>query len=102
MDDLSRRGLLTGAGALVAAGTLGVPTATARTLSLPTSKRFNMSATTNEFFRSRPLHDATVMQSFAFDTPNNRLFAAQLRGGSGTNSGDLAVTQLDFAGNELG
>ncbi|MEV4266497.1 hypothetical protein [Kribbella sp. NPDC049584] len=80
---MSRRRLLTGAGALVAAGTLGVPVATARTLSLPTSKRFKMSATTNEFFRSQPLHDATVMQSFAFDTPNNRLFAAQLRAGSG-------------------
>ncbi|MFF0338780.1 hypothetical protein [Kribbella sp. NPDC004875] len=102
MDNLSRRGLLTGAGALIAAGTAGLPTATARTLSLPASKRFKMSATTNEFFRSQPLHDATVMQSFAFDTPNDRLFAAQLRGGSGANSGDLALTQLDFAGNELG
>ena len=102
MDNLSRRGLLTGAGALVAAGTLGVPAATARTLSLPPSKRFQMSATTNEFFRSKPLQDATVMQSFAFDTPNNRLFAAQLRGGSGANSGDLALTQLDFSGNQLG
>ncbi|MET9312895.1 hypothetical protein ABZX12_13785 [Kribbella sp. NPDC003505] len=102
MDNLSRRGLLTGAGALVAAGTLGVPAATARTLSLPASKRFLMSATTNEFFRSQPLQDATVMQSFAFDTPNNRLFAAQLRGGSGANSGDLALTQLDFSGNQLG
>jgi len=102
MDNLSRRGLLTGAGALVAAGTLGVPAATARTLSLPTSKRFQMSATTNEFFRSKPLQDATVMQSFAFDTPNNRLFGAQLRGGSGANSGDLALTQLDFSGNQLG
>jgi hypothetical protein len=102
MDELSRRGLLTGAGALVAAGALGVPAATARTLSLPTSKRFKMSATTNEFFRSQPLHDATVMQSFAFDTPNDRLFAAQVRPGTGTNSGDLTVTRLDYAGNELG
>ncbi|MFI5691891.1 hypothetical protein ACIA58_08630 [Kribbella sp. NPDC051586] len=102
MDNLSRRGLLTGAGVLLAAGTFGVPAATARTLSLPKSKRFKMSATTNEFFRSQPLHDATVMQSFAFDTPNNRLFAAQLRGGSGANSGDVALTQLDFSGNELG
>ncbi|WP_432885797.1 hypothetical protein ACQPYH_02180 [Kribbella sp. CA-245084] len=102
MNNLSRRGLLAGAGALVAAGTLGVPVATARTLALPTSKRFKMSATTNEFFRSQPLHDGTVMQSFAFDTPNNRLFAAQLRAGSGANSGDLALTQLDFSGNELG
>ncbi|MDX2971122.1 hypothetical protein PWY87_08130 [Kribbella solani] len=105
MDKLSRRGLLTGAGAVVAAGTFGLPTATARNLSptaLPTTKRFRMSATTNEFFRSQPLHDATVMQSFAFDTPNNRLFAAQVRGGSVSNDGDLTLTRLDFAGNELG
>ena len=37
MDKLSRRGLLTGAGAVVAAGPLGVPAASARTLSLPLS-----------------------------------------------------------------
>jgi hypothetical protein len=49
MGNLSRRGLLTGAGALVAAGTFGVPAAAARTLSLPTSKRFKMSATTNDW-----------------------------------------------------
>jgi hypothetical protein len=102
MDNLSRRGLLTGAGALVAAGTFGVPAATARTLSLPTSKRFKMSATTNEFFRSKALWGPTVMQSFAFDTPNNRLFTGQLRSGTATNSGDVTLSQLSFAGTVLG
>lgn len=102
MDNLSRRGLLTGAGALVAAGTLGVPAASARTLSLPTSKRFKMSATTNEFFRSKALWGPTVMQSFAFDTPNNRLFTGQLRSGTPANSGDLTLSQLNFSGTVLG
>jgi hypothetical protein len=102
MDNLSRRGLLTGAGAVVAAGTIGGPAATARTLSLPTSKRFKMSATTNEFFRSKALWGPTVMQSFAFDTPNNRLFTGQLRSGTPANSGDLTLSQLNFSGTVLG
>jgi hypothetical protein len=102
MDNISRRGLLTGTGAVLAAGALGLPTASARSLALPASKRFKMSATTNEFFRSKPLWGPTVMQSFAFDTPNNRLFTGQLRSGTGENSGDLTLSQLDFSGNVLG
>ncbi|TCC16245.1 teichoic acid biosynthesis protein C [Kribbella speibonae] len=96
MDNLSRRGLLTGAGAVVAAGTFGVPAATARTLSLPTSKRFVMGGAGGEIFRSKPLQDVTVMQSFAFDTPNNRLFTGQVRAGSSANSGNLTLTQLSI------
>ena len=104
MDNLSRRGLLTGAGALLAAGAVGAPASArpVRVVDLPATKRFAMGGAGGEIFRSKPLHDATVMQSFAFDTPNNRLFAAQLKAGSPANSGDLAVTRLDFAGNELG
>lgn len=105
MDNLSRRGLLTGAGAILAAGSLGVPTASARPVladSLTPTKRFKMSATTNEFFRSKPLWGPTVMQSFAFDTPNNRLFTGQLRSGTGENSGDLTLSQLNFSGTVLG
>ncbi|TWD80921.1 hypothetical protein FB561_2018 [Kribbella amoyensis] len=117
--DLSRRGLLAGAGAILAAGTVGTPASAAPStrpsgrpgapglppqsaLSLPPTKRFRMSATTNEFFRHKPLRDVTVLQSFAFDTPNDRLFAGQLKAGSPANSGDLALTRLDFAGNVLG
>jgi hypothetical protein len=44
----------------------------------------------------------TVMQSFAFDTPNNRLFTGQLRSGTGENSGDLTLSQLNFSGTVLG
>jgi hypothetical protein len=102
MDNISRRGLLTGAAGLLAAGSLGVSTASARSLDLPASKRFKMSATTNEFFRSKPLWGPTVMQSFAFDTPNNRLFTGQLRSGTPANSGDLTLSQLNFSGTVLG
>ncbi len=104
MDNLSRRGLLTGAGALLAAGAVGAPASArpVRTLDLPATKRFKMSATTNEFFRSKPLWGPTVMQSFAFDTPNNRLFTGQLRSGTPANSGDLTLSQLSFSGTVLG
>jgi hypothetical protein len=105
MDNISRRGLLTGAGAILAAGTVGAPTASARSVrtdDLTPTKRFKMSATTNEFFRSKPLWGPTVMQSFAFDTPNNRLFTGQLRSGTGENSGDLTLSQLNFSGTVLG
>jgi hypothetical protein len=105
MDNLSRRGLLAGAGAIVAAGTLRAPTASARPVraaALPDTLRFKMSATTNEFFRSKPLWGPTVMQSFAFDTPNNRLFTGQLRSGTPADSGDLTLSQLDFSGTVLG
>ncbi|WP_350279587.1 hypothetical protein [Kribbella sp. HUAS MG21] len=109
MDNLSRRGLLTGAGALVAAGTVGTSTAAARpvrTLALPATKRFVMGGAGGELFRSKPLKDVTVMQSFAFDTPNHRLFTGQVRAGSSANSGDLTLSQLSLAsgseGNLLG
>ena len=105
MDNLSRRGLLTGAGALLAAGSLGSSTASARPVraaALPATKRFKMSATANEFFRSKPLWGPTVMQSFAFDTPNNRLFSGQLRSGTPANSGDVTLSQLNFSGTVLG
>ncbi|MEV5961555.1 hypothetical protein AB0L70_07300 [Kribbella sp. NPDC051952] len=104
MDNLSRRGLLTGAGALLAAGAVGAPASArpVRALDLPATKRFKMSATTNEFFRSKPLWGPTVLQSFAFDTPNNRLFTGQLRSGTPANSGDLTLSQLNFSGTVLG
>ncbi|MFC0629505.1 phage baseplate protein [Kribbella deserti] len=102
MDNLSRRGLLTGAGALLAAGSLGVPAAQASALALPATKRFKMSATTNEFFRHKPLWGPKVMQSMAFDTPNQRIFAVQLRSETGENSGTLTMSRLDFSGNVVG
>ena len=105
MDNLSRRGLLTGAGAIIAAGAVGAPAASARpvrTLALPATKRFVMGGAGGELFRSKALWGPTVMQSFAFDTPNNRLFTGQLRSGTPANSGDLTLSQLSFSGTVLG
>ena len=42
------------------------------------------------------------MQSIAFDSPNQRLFAGQLRAGTPANSGDLTLTQLTLAGDVVG
>jgi hypothetical protein len=67
-------------------------------------------------FTGRPLHDATVIQSLAFDNRNRHVYAVQLMAGgrqlpgesapvSGATralNGDLCLTRLDLAGNELG
>jgi hypothetical protein len=61
-----------------------------------------MGGSGGELFRSKPLWGPAVMQSFAFDTPNNRLFTGQLRSGTEANSGTLTLSQLNFAGTVLG
>ncbi|MFI5691890.1 hypothetical protein ACIA58_08625 [Kribbella sp. NPDC051586] len=101
MNNLSRRGLLVGAGALLAAGAVGSP-ASARPFTLLPSRRFVLDGPGGEAFRSKPLADVTVMQSIAFDNHNQRLFAGQLRAGSPANSGDLTLTQLTLAGDVVG
>ncbi|MGW0435814.1 phage baseplate protein [Micromonospora sp. NPDC003197] len=128
-DTVSRRGLLV-AGGGAALGTLGAlgmsqaagaaPPVMARTTAmaaaaLPTSQRFNLTDASDPLFREKPLRNATVLQSFAFDNVNRRIYVAQvLQGGlklaepaavSGADrdaAGDLCITQLDFAGNQLG
>ncbi|MFI7060330.1 hypothetical protein ACIBL3_05050 [Kribbella sp. NPDC050124] len=105
MDNLSRRGLLSGAGAVLAAGALGTSTASARpvrSLSLPPTKRFALDGPGGELFRSKPLADVTVMQSLAFDGLNQRLYTGQLRSGTPGTSGDLTLTQLSLTGDVLG
>ncbi|HEY9339219.1 MAG TPA: hypothetical protein VIQ79_32565 [Kribbella sp.] len=101
MNNLSRRGLLAGAGAVVVGGAVGVP-ASAGTLALPPSRRFVLDGPGGELFRSKPLADVTVMQSIAFDNVNQRLFTGQLRAGSPSSSGDLTLTQLTVAGDVAG
>ncbi|MGY4772537.1 phage baseplate protein [Kribbella sp. CWNU-51] len=101
MNKLSRRGLLAGAGALVAAGAVGSP-ASARTTALWPTRRFELDGPGGELFRSKPLADVTVLQSIAFDNWNQRLFTGQLRAGSPANSGDLTLTQLSLRGDVLG
>jgi len=69
---------------------------------VPTSRRFDLSKPSYDLFRSKPLHDDTVQQSFVFDNVNRRLFVAQRRNGAAEGAGHLTITQLDFSGKELG
>ncbi|KAK4234087.1 putative major teichoic acid biosynthesis protein C [Achaetomium macrosporum] len=69
---------------------------------VPSSERFDLSKPSYDLFRSKPLHDDTVQQGFAFDNVNRRLFVSQRRNGASDTSGDLCITQLDFSGKEVG
>ncbi|MFD0959919.1 phage baseplate protein [Paenibacillus chungangensis] len=80
------------------------------------SKVFNLAGGTSELMRGKALHNNTVMQSLAFDNVNGHVYIVQLMAGgqqlpdepapvSGSvraRNGDLTLTQLDLAGNELG
>ncbi|TVY07930.1 phage baseplate protein [Paenibacillus cremeus] len=80
------------------------------------SKMFVLQEPASELIRNRKLHNGTVLQSFAIDNVNQRIYVVQLMAGgqklageaaavSGANrdkNGDLALTQLDMDGNELG
>lgn len=92
----------------------GSPAQTAAVLPA-TSPRFDLTDSSDPLFREKPLRNGTVLQSFAFDNVNRRIYVAQvLQGGvqlaepapvSGaarSAAGDLCITQLDFAGNQLG
>ncbi|MPY60739.1 phage baseplate protein [Streptomyces spongiae] len=103
-EPLSRRTLLRAGGGLGLA-TLGLGYgAGAVSAAVPTSKRFQLSGEESyDLYRNRELHDGTVMQSFAFDQTNQRLFTAQVRQGSAEGSGDLCITELSWSTwNEIG
>ncbi|GAA4212187.1 phage baseplate protein [Actinocatenispora rupis] len=123
---VSRRGLLVAGGvALAGAGALAAgalasaaepPTSASGTTGLPPSPRFALGAEPRELWRRKPLHNNTVLQSLAFDNVHGHIYTVQLvQGGlqlpgesapvSGAQRdlrGDLALTKLDLAGNELG
>jgi hypothetical protein len=77
--------------------------------------RFDVAAPSSMFLREKRIRDATVMQSFAFDDANGRLYVAQVMqrdrqlGGesapvSGTQRsahGDVCISRLDYAGRLL-
>ncbi|MFI0349939.1 hypothetical protein [Actinomadura sp. 9N407] len=103
---LSRRGVLASGGGMIAALALGTSSpaeaAPAGAVALPDPGRFDLYDAATDLFRHKPLHEPTVMQSFAFDNVNRRLFAAQVRGTSGAAArGDLCVTRLTFAGDRI-
>ncbi|MFI6348188.1 teichoic acid biosynthesis protein C [Streptomyces sp. NPDC050560] len=78
--------------------------------------RFDLSVPAVSYLREKPLHNETIMQSFAFDDANGRLFAIQLMEGgiqlpdeqapvSGADRsarGDLCLTRLSRTGSRLG
>ena len=93
-----------------------LPPGTSAEKSVLKSKMFDLSAPATELIREKPLHNGTVQQSFAFDNVNGHIYLVQLMSGgqqlpgepgpvSGAErarNGDLALTKLDLAGNELG
>ncbi|MGC5021682.1 hypothetical protein [Micromonospora sp. DT47] len=117
MDDvISRRTLLRTAGGVAAGAVLGAAVARPALAAVPTSKQFDLSDPSDPLIREKNLHNVTVMQSFAIDNVNKRIYTVQVvQGGlqlpgesapvSGTTraaNGDLCVTQLDIAGSKLG
>ncbi|MED1792125.1 hypothetical protein P4V54_05470 [Brevibacillus nitrificans] len=80
------------------------------------SKMFDLSTPAEQLIRDKELHNGTVMQSFAIDDVNQRIYVLQLMAGgqqlpgeSGPvtgaqrdKNGDMTLTQLDLEGNKLG
>ncbi|GAA0934743.1 hypothetical protein [Nonomuraea longicatena] len=97
-ETMSRRGLLK-IGAGVAAAS--VP-ALAGEPSWAGEGRFNLASPSYSILWKNPLHDPTVMQSFAFDDVNGHIYAAQVQRGSDTRAnGHLTVTKMSRTGTEL-
>ncbi|MED4755161.1 hypothetical protein [Brevibacillus choshinensis] len=80
------------------------------------SKVFDLSEPATQLVRDTELHNGTVMQSFAVDDVNKKMYVLQLMAGGqqlpGENgpvtgaqrdkNGDMTLTQLDLEGNKLG
>lgn len=96
----SRRSLLRAGGGLAATTALlgtGAVFATPASAAMPASKRFDLTKPSYDEFRSKILHESHhVMQGFAFDNQNVRIFIVNARNG-GTGD-DLCVTQVNFSG----
>jgi hypothetical protein len=94
---LSRRAVFRAGAATAAflgAGTLFAGQASA---AVPTSSYFDLTQPSYDLFRSKMLHESHhVMQGFAFDNVNRRLFIVQAQ--NGTSGDDLCVNQVSFSG----
>ncbi|MFD5816731.1 Tat pathway signal sequence domain protein [Streptomyces sp. NPDC127038] len=116
---LSRRQLLKRAGGITATALVGsvvLTQAGTASAAVTTSKRFDLTDGSDEWFREILLNETRVLQSFAFDNTNKHLYTVQLvQGGrvlpgeaagvSGTDrakNGDLCVTRLDWQGYVIG
>ncbi|MBB5851259.1 teichoic acid biosynthesis protein C [Amycolatopsis umgeniensis] len=96
----SRRSLLRAGGGLAATTALlgtGAVFAGPASAAMPVSQRFDLTKPSYDEFRSKILHESHhVMQGFAFDNQNVRIFIVNARNG-GTGD-DLCVTQVNFSG----
>src|ERR1700712_4856648 len=105
---LSRRSLLRAGGGLAATaavfggGALFARQASAEPLAgIPASQRFDLTQPSYDEFRSKMLHESHhVMQGFAFDNVNPRIFIAQEQNGS--SGDDLCINQVNFSGEVTG
>jgi hypothetical protein len=102
---LSRRSLFrAGAATAVALGAGAVFAGTAAAdgaADVPVSPYFDITQPSYDLFRSKMLHESHhVMQGFAFDNVNRRLFVVQAQ--NGTSGDDLCVNQVSFSGELLG
>jgi hypothetical protein len=98
---LSRRTVLRatalGAAALGAGAGFAGPAAA----DVPSSPYIDITQPSYDLFRSKMLHESHhVMQGFAFDNVNRRLFIVQAQ--NGTSGDDLCVNQVSFSGELLG
>ncbi|MFG3439447.1 teichoic acid biosynthesis protein C [Nonomuraea sp. NPDC047897] len=109
-------GAVAGAATITGATTARPAAADPEAGPLPPSPRFDCAAPGARLVGAAPLHNATVMQSLAFDNVNRHLFVVQLMAGglrlpgepapvSGATrsaNGDLCLTRLDRHGRETG
>jgi hypothetical protein len=99
---LSRRSLFrAGAVTAVALGGGALLAGTAFAEELPASPYIDITQKSYDLFRSKMLHESHhVMQGFAFDNVNRRLFIVQAQ--NGTSGDDLCINQVSFSGELLG
>ncbi|HET6285597.1 MAG TPA: teichoic acid biosynthesis protein C [Amycolatopsis sp.] len=102
-EQVSRRSLLRMGGglavttALLGTGAMFAGPASAGITALPVSQRFDLTEPSYDEFRGKILHESHhVMQGFAFDNQNVRIFIVNARDG-GTGD-DLCITQVNFSG----
>ncbi|MGV9349439.1 phage baseplate protein [Streptomyces spiralis] len=115
---LSRRQVLRRVGGVTAATLLASVTTQVATAAaaVPSSKRFDLTDPSDEWFREILLSETRIMQSFAFDNTHKHLYTAQLiQGGillpgetqaytaaDRSKNGDLCITRLDWQGSIVG
>jgi len=97
---LTRRRLLQAGGLATGATLLGGLAESPASASVSTSIKFDLGNPSTALIRDKAITDGTVMQSFAFDNTNKRIYFAQLTEGGG--NGDITITKTDLAGNPIG